>query len=115
MRVIFSDRRTTSLSVPFFCGVKTGRSPEQKTTDDYHFGAPLVADKFDPYREALIMETTTIWPEEYDGLPPSQKSRIESQLHAAPEKCAELEYVRVHTGFCRQITVTPEDMARIGG
>ena len=26
-----------------------------------------MADKFDPYREALVMELATIWPEEYDG------------------------------------------------
>jgi hypothetical protein len=74
-----------------------------------------VADKFDPYREALVMETSTIWPDEYDGLEPIRKSRIESQLHAAPDKCSGLEYIRVHTGFCRQITVTPEDIVRIGG
>lgn len=74
-----------------------------------------MADKFDPYREALIIETTTIWPDEYDDLEPAEKSRIEAALHAHPEACAALEYVRVHTGFCRQITVTPEDMSRIGG
>jgi hypothetical protein len=74
-----------------------------------------VADKFDPYREALIIETNTIWPEEYDDLELAEKARIEAALHASPEQCSQLEYVREHTGFCRQITVTPEDMARIGG
>ena len=74
-----------------------------------------MADTFDPYREALVMETNTIWPDEFDNLSPVQKSRAEAALHAAPEKCSQLEYVRVHTGFCRQITVTGEDMARIGG
>jgi hypothetical protein len=74
-----------------------------------------VADAFDPYREALVMENNTIWPDEYAGLSPTQKARIEAALHAAPDKCSQLEYVRVHTGFCRQITVTPDDMARIGG
>lgn len=74
-----------------------------------------MADKFDPYREALVMETNTIWPEQYDDLEPAKKARLEAALHADPEHCSQLEYVRVHTGFCRQITVTPEDMARIGG
>jgi hypothetical protein len=75
-----------------------------------------VADKqYDPYREALVMETITIWPEEYDSLEQAQKSRLEAKLHADPQQCSQLEYVRQHTGFCRQITVTPEDMARIGG
>lgn len=75
----------------------------------------FVADAFDPYREALVIETATIWPEEYDELTPVEKARIESALHAAPEKTSHLEYVREHTGFCRQITVTPDDVARIGG
>jgi hypothetical protein len=35
-------------------------------------------------------------------------------LHADPESCAHLEYVRVHAGFCRQITVTSQDMDRVG-
>lgn len=74
-----------------------------------------MADPFDPYREALVMETNTIWPEEYEGLAPAEKARIEAALHASPQDCSQLEYVRVHTGFCRQITVTAEDMARIGG
>lgn len=74
-----------------------------------------MADSFDPYREALVMETNTVWPEEYQSLPWKEKTRIETALHAAPDKCAQLEYVRVHTGFCRQITVTEADMARIGG
>ena len=74
-----------------------------------------MADAFDPYREALVMEMNTIWPEEYDDLPPPKKVQVEAALHAAPDKCSHLEYVRVHTGFCRQITVTPDDLARIGG
>lgn len=74
-----------------------------------------MADIFDPYREALVMETNTVWPDDYETLSAAEKARIESELHGAPDKCAQLEYIRVHTGFCRQITVTPEDMARIGG
>lgn len=74
-----------------------------------------MADKFDPYREALVMETNTVWPEEYDDLEPAEKARVEAALHAAPKDCSQLEYVRMHTGFCRQITVTPDDMARTGG
>jgi hypothetical protein len=74
-----------------------------------------VADTFDPYREALVMELNTIWPDGFDELSAAEKARIESALHAAPDKCSHLEYVRSHTGFCRQITVTPDDIARIGG
>jgi hypothetical protein len=72
-----------------------------------------VADPFDPYREALVMETTTIWPPELGDLPVTDKVRIEEQLHQHPEACTELEYVRTHTGFCRQITVTAADVQRL--
>jgi hypothetical protein len=74
-----------------------------------------VADPFDPYREALVMETSTIWPDDLPELSAAEKTRVESALHANPDKCAHLEYVRTHTGFCRQVTVTPEDISRIGG
>ena len=70
-------------------------------------------DKFDPYREALVMETTTIWSPDYLEMPPEEKSRIEAALHADAESCAHLEYIRTHTGFCRQITVTSEDLERV--
>ncbi len=72
-----------------------------------------MADKFDPYREALVMETNTLWPAELDHLPPAEKLRLEEKLHAAPAQCANLEYVRTHTGFCRTITVTPADVERL--
>jgi len=71
-------------------------------------------DTFDAYRESLIMETNTVWPEEYDEMEPAEKARISQALHADPESCAQIEYVRVHTGFCRQITVTPADIERVG-
>lgn len=73
-----------------------------------------MADKFDPYREALVMEVVTVWPDEYDDLELTEKQRIEQALHADPENCTELEYVRTHTGFCRKITVTADDVERIG-
>jgi hypothetical protein len=72
-----------------------------------------VPDKFDPYREALVMETNTIWPPEFHDLPHAEKARIEQQLHANPDACGQLEYVRTHTGFCRQITVTEADVGRL--
>jgi len=71
-------------------------------------------DTFDPYREALVMETNTVWSEEYDEMEPAEKTRISQALHGDPENCPQIEYVRVHTGFCRQVTVTPEDIARVG-
>jgi hypothetical protein len=72
-------------------------------------------DKFDPYREALVMETRTVWPAGFDQLNEGQRQRIATGLHADPQQAAGLEYVRTHTGFCRQITVTDEDVARLSG
>lgn len=73
-----------------------------------------MADTFDPYREALIMETETVWPDEFASLPSSTKDKVSEKLHAAPDKCANLNYVRVHTGFRREITVTQADLDRVG-
>lgn len=73
-----------------------------------------MADAFDPYRERLIMETETVWPPELDHLTPMQRARLEMKLHAEPDKAAHLEYVRVHTGFCRRIVVTQADVDRVG-
>ena len=70
-------------------------------------------DKFDPYREALVMETATQWPEECAELAPEERERLEQLLHASPDEAAELEYVRTHTGFCRRIVVTPADLERV--
>ena len=72
-----------------------------------------MADKFDPYREALVIETNTIWPDELDTLEPGDRAQLETKLHAAPQAATNLEYVRVHSGFCRQITVTAADVARV--
>ena len=72
-----------------------------------------MANEFDPYREALVMETATIWPDEYDDWEPAERARIEQRLHSTPAEAAELEYVRQHTGFRRQITVTRADLDRL--
>lgn len=72
-------------------------------------------DKFDPYREALVIETLTVWPEEYSELDLPTKQQIAEALHADPENAAHLTYQRLHTGFCREITVTEEDVDRVSG
>lgn len=73
-----------------------------------------MANEFDPYREKLVIEGITVWPAEYDGWEFADRFAAETRLHAEPEKAADMEYVRQHTGFCRKITVTPEDLGRIG-
>ena len=73
-----------------------------------------MANEFDPYREALVVEAQTVWPAEYDEWEPEERYRIEGLLHASPKDAAEMKYLRVHTGFCREIAVTPEDRDRLG-
>jgi hypothetical protein len=72
-----------------------------------------MANEFDPYREALVMEQATLWPEEFDDWELADRRRVEAGLHADPKSAAELSYLRQHTGFCRQITVTQADLERL--
>jgi hypothetical protein len=72
-----------------------------------------MADSFDPYREALVIETRTVWPEDSPPLSPAERARIAAALHADAAHAAHLEYERMHTGFCRKITVTPADLERL--
>lgn len=72
-----------------------------------------MANAYDPYREALVVETLTLWPEEYDGWDETTKDRIAQQLQTNPQAAADMDYERLHTGFCRKITVTPEDIQRL--
>jgi hypothetical protein len=67
---------------------------------------------FDPYREALVIEQQTVWPEDLSSAPlgDADRRRIENRLHSDPAGCAELEYVRLHSGFVRKITVTASDL-----
>ena len=71
---------------------------------------------FDRYREALVVETKTIWPDELPNAPHSEsdRQRIAERLQTDPAQAAELEYVRLHVGFIRQITVTAADLERLG-
>jgi len=72
-------------------------------------------NEFDPYREALVIEQSTVWPEALSSAPqdPGQREQIAARLQADPAQVAELEYVRLHAGFHRKITVTAEDLDRL--
>ena len=72
-----------------------------------------MADKFDPYREAHVMEQITQWPDTFDDLDDSERKRLARLLHDTAEKASELVYQRTHTGFCRAITATEEDIQRL--
>lgn len=72
-------------------------------------------DPFDPYREALVVETNTVWDDEVRAmnLDAAEQTRLDAALHAAPAEASHLDYVRLSVGFCRRITVTPADVARL--
>ncbi len=72
-----------------------------------------MANAFDPYREALVMEHHTNWPEAFEDWSATEKARVEQLLHASPAEASDLDYLRQHTGFARVITVTPEDIERV--
>lgn len=67
---------------------------------------------YDPYREALVIEQQTVWPGDLAGSPlgDAERRQIENRLHSNPAGVAELEYVRLHAGFVRKITVTAADL-----
>ena len=73
----------------------------------------VMANSFDPYREALVVENHTIWPDDYEDWSAADKLRVETLLHGSPQEAAELDYLRQHTGFARVITVTPADLERV--
>ena len=80
------------------------------------FAEPVImANEFDAYRDALVVEHKTVWPAELAGRSDQEKARIEKALHASAAAAAELDYVRLHTGFCRTITVTQADIDRVAG
>lgn len=74
--------------------------------------APM-PNQFDPYRDALVVEKHTVWPDEYEDWSENDRSRIETLLHDTPEEALDLDYVRQHSGFARIITVTPDDLERV--
>ena len=74
-----------------------------------------MGESFDPYRDALVVEQKTLWPKELAGLSEEKKARIEKALHADAAAAAELDYIRLYTGFCRSITVTQADVERLAG
>lgn len=72
-----------------------------------------MADKFDPYREGLVVETATVWSADLKGIWASDRQQMAAQLHADAQQASQLEYIRVPSGFCRRITVTAQDVERL--
>lgn len=76
-------------------------------------GKEKATNEFSEYRHKLVVERKTIWPKEID-LPAGDRDRFAAKLHAKPQDAAIMSYVRCPTGFVQLITVTADDITRIG-
>ena len=62
-----------------------------------------MGDPFDPYREALVVETATVWPESLAHVGPADRQRLET--HSTPSRpAAEIDgdAFAFRGGFCRR-------------
>lgn len=73
----------------------------------------MAYDKFDARIDSLVMETRTFWDPAVGTLADEDKSWLAAAVHQQPQQAKKIAYERSHTGFTRQITVTPDDIARI--
>jgi len=74
-----------------------------------------MANEYDPYREALVVEKIFLWPKELDHYSQDIRNRLEHELDANPQQAEQLAYVRLPVGFRREITITAGDIQRILG
>ncbi len=73
----------------------------------------MAYDKFDARMDSLVMETRTFWDPAVGVLADEDKNWLAEAVHRQPAQAKKIAYERSHTGFTRQITVTPDDIARI--
>lgn len=70
-------------------------------------------NEFSDYRHKLVVERKTVWPKDV-AVAESDRQMVAAKLHADPQAAAVMTYVRCPTGFVQQITVTKEDLDRVG-
>ena len=70
-------------------------------------------NKYDPRVDSLVVETKTFWDAAIGNLSDADKAWLASAVHRRPEKAANIQYDRAHTGFTRTITVTVADIERL--
>ena len=73
----------------------------------------MAYNKFDARIEELVVETRTAWDAGVTDLSEEDRGWVATAIHKLPELASLIEYVRAHTGFTRQITVTLEDIQRL--
>ena len=70
-------------------------------------------DAYDARVDSLVMEHLTTWDPSLNSLSDEDKRYLAAALHAAPKLASKIKYERTHTGFTREITVTPTDVERL--
>lgn len=70
-------------------------------------------EKYDARVDSLVMENLTSWDPSLVNLSADDKRYLAAALHAAPKLASKIKYERTHTGFSREITVTPADVERL--
>lgn len=70
-------------------------------------------DHFDRRLEALVMEQRTVFDDELRELAADDRRWLAGALHAEPHRATSLRYVRHHTGFCREILATRQDVEQL--
>jgi hypothetical protein len=70
-------------------------------------------EKYDARVDSLVMENLTSWDPSLPPLTNEDKSYLAAAVHASPKLATKIKYERTHTGFSREITVTPADVERL--
>lgn len=73
----------------------------------------MAYDAYDARIETLVMENLTHWDPALAKLAEDDKVWLAQALHANPKLASKIKYERTHTGFTREITVTPADVERL--
>lgn len=69
--------------------------------------------KYDPRVDSLVMETKTAFAPELARFSEEDKQWLAEAIHREPQFATKIAYERSHTGFIREITVTPQDLERL--
>ena len=69
--------------------------------------------KYDPRVDSLVRETKTVFAPELAHIKEEDKKLLAEALHRDPQIATKIAYERSHTGFIREITVTPQDIERL--
>ena len=73
----------------------------------------MAYDAYDKRVDSLVMENLTFWDPALANLSEDDKHWLAAAIHARAELASKVHYERTHTGFTREITVTPADVEKL--